>query len=53
MSIGQWLFVGFLVVLIAVLAGKALKKNKTAVSSGRPVDFAIRGKLPEDDDDVG
>lgn len=53
MSIGQWLFIVFILLLISILTGKALKKSRTSMSQGKPVDFAIHGKLPEDDDDVG
>lgn len=51
MTIGQWLFIGFIVVLCAGLYINSRRKNKTAMSSGKPVDFAIRGKLPGDDDE--
>lgn len=50
MTIGQWLFIGFIILVIAVLTGKALKRSRTIMESGKAVDFTKQGKLPEDDD---
>lgn len=50
MSVGNWIFLAFLLVLAGTLFYGARRKKKTAMSSGAAVDFTKRGKLPEDDD---